>query len=215
MAELQRTYPGAQFCVSGMAVSRDIYQYAQYYIQVSVVADGQSVHEMRFLFQDASTQALDNVGGKPWIGLPAAKIDATLNAYVAEQTLTPWSGSVKAFDPLSIAKQSATYKNEGSSIDQATVSVIPVRMNDSRQYSIVSWLTTPGNNPFSTYVALKGVLVVHDPATGAVSIAENLWLTSDLVGLRAKLSFEILNLSFQRRVFGLKLGDVGLLCFAR
>jgi hypothetical protein len=179
LAQLRQSHPGAEFCVSGMALSRNIYQYPKYYVQVSARVGGKSVHEMRLLFQDASTQALDNVGDKPWVGLPAAQSEQALVDYVKSLSLTK-SSPVAKFDARAVAEKSATYAAGAADVDQATFGVMPVGMADGREYYVVSWLTKPGANPFASYTMLKGVLVVHDPETGEVWTSENLWLTSSL-----------------------------------
>lgn len=175
LAQIRADHPDVEFCTSGMILSRNIYQYPKVLIRVEAreKATGTSVKELRLLFQDASTQALDNIGVKPWVGLPKTRVDILMHDFVASLAPAPVS-SEGSFDPAAIAQNSATYKMYA--VDLATFSVMPV----APESYLVSWLTLPGGNPFANYPMLKGVLVRRDVLTGKVSLAENLWLTRDV-----------------------------------
>lgn len=170
-----------EFCVSGVAVSRNIYQYLRFYIHVDVrqAGGGKSLARYRFLYQDASVQALHNVGGKPWIAVAVEDADA-LEAQLKNRSFQPL-GSGR---PLALIKDTQTFKSDAA--DLSTLS--SVDLGDS--ILLVTWLTKPGANLYADVARTKAVLLKVEG--DMVSVAEGLWFNSEVTKtLDAALQFQV------------------------
>lgn len=159
------------FCVSGFALSKNMYQYVRSYLQIDVYDEaGARRYGFRFLFQDASTQAFHNVGGQPWNGLSPVKADGLLAAWAASTVFVPFVTAET--DPVKIAQESRTYRLNREDADLSTLSLFRLPVTDRELY-VVNWLGRSPLNPYVAPAVARAVMIAIGP-DGAVSVAENL-----------------------------------------
>jgi hypothetical protein len=174
------------YCVSSMALSKNQYQYFRYYIQIDVYYkyEPNPVRSLRFLMQDASTQAFQNIGTQPWIGLSTQGTDAVFDQVLANADFKPVSAPTIGLTTLQAAMQSTTWQKNITNMDTSTVSIFRVMTKNyglfNRSVFLVSWMTKPSNNPYATPVASQGVLLTQSD-DGQWLFAENISMFSDIL----------------------------------
>lgn len=173
--KIAREFPRAEYCVSGLPLSRNAYQYYQYYVRVDVRANegGPLVERVRFLYQDASVQAYHNTQGQPWVALDPAAVDRVFTDFVAGAAIASNEAvNTSTEELIASALASRTFRANASELDAPSLSVLRV----TPKVSVVSALTLPTANPFAGAVRPFGVLV---GAGGTVT--ENVSLSSGLL----------------------------------
>jgi hypothetical protein len=171
------------FCTSSIALSKNIYQYFKYLIQIDVYLQGSNVaaYKFRFLFQNASIQAFHNVGGQPWAGLDTSRTDQTLREFTNLAEYHPFIGTTSGLtNPIEIARKSQSFQRDGQNIDLSTLSAIPIPGNQDKQFYLVTWLTKSPENPYAGQVLTRGVLISIGPDQ-SIGIAENNFPGGDLL----------------------------------
>ena len=169
------------YCLSGLALSRNIYQNVRYYLEIDVkeASTNETKFSFRYLYQDASVQAYHNVQGQPWTGLEQSSTKSVLNAIVANAKFTPLAGVKRLENPLEAATHSATYLAAQGSVEAQTLNVIEIQSEGSSVY-LVGWMPRATGNPFAKIDAPKGLLLKLG-ANGEVLVSENVSLVSDLL----------------------------------
>lgn len=161
---IKAAVPEAQFCVSGVILSKNIYQYGKFLVAVEVNdgTSGRALHRIYFLYQDASVQAIHNVGRKPYIALPAADVDALLRTALTESMV-----QVRDIHPadslMNVVLQSDTYRRSEPPADAGSVSGVVVPGLQGDDGMLVTWVTQMPSNPYAGYALLKGLSVFRAP----------------------------------------------------
>lgn len=187
LSQAAATLSNPTYCVSGLALSRNVYQYVQYYFQIDVHSGNEEkpAYQFRFLFQNASVQAYHNYQGQPWTGLPPARVDEILNGLVRSAHFTPIATSENggaSTDPLTLAKQSKTFAASRANVDDSSISILqlPAESQSGKTVHLVTWLSQPPANPYAGFSQTMGVLIAVD-ADGTVSLAENVFPTTSIL----------------------------------
>ena len=172
--EIAKELPGAEYCVTGMPMSRNAYQYLQYFIQIDVRSAGRTHYRLRYLYQDASIQAYHNAHGQPWVAIAPATVDAVVEGALAKADFRALDSAWTT--PVEMAKLTRSYASTVSEVDEKTLSVLPL----SEDSYLVAWMTRSPANPYAG-VARTMAIVVKRGADGRPVVAENLSAASDLL----------------------------------
>ena len=178
----QEEGPDVVFCTSSIALRKNIYMYFQHLIQIDVYPKNITAptHRFRFLFQNASVQAFHNVGGQPWAGIGSAFADQTLKNLVDQAQWTSLPTLVGVENSKDIARLTSTFQKDAEKVDNDSFSAIPVSNGNGKQIFLATWLTKSGDNPFSSPIYTRGVLVAI-ATDKSVEVAENIFPEGDLL----------------------------------
>lgn len=178
MSSVKSESPQGHFCTSAVALGKDMYQNMRYYIQRDAFdANGRLMYRFHFLHQDASVQAVHNVGQKPWVALSDI---GTQNFWERTFNSVQWTAAKTCFDAVQAAKTSALYLSSAADVDEKTLTIAELGEHRSRRIKAVSWLIRPKEGVYAGFPSPKVVLVSQDPSTGDCEIAENLWVTANI-----------------------------------
>lgn len=157
--ELRAQDRDVRFCVSGVMLSKNIYQYGRFLIAIEAINPaGRATHRFYFLYQDASVQAIHNVGRRPYIALPRRDVDQILTE--ARAGAADLTRELPFEDVIQGVRASRTYTSAAPESDPTTMSGIAVPSEDgSARELFVTWMTRTPANPFAGYALLKGVSV--------------------------------------------------------
>ncbi len=175
-----------EYCVSGVALSRNIYQYVKYLFLVEVREKGQEKarFQFHFLFQSASIQSYHNMNGQPWTGLQQSDVQNTFDAMLKGAQFQKLGKEANEMSLLEIAQKSATFASTQAEFDHNSLSVIRISEKDSKsgadQAYLVSWMTLPSVNPFTSSTRTLGVLISRN-ADGSTSLSEKVLVVRELL----------------------------------
>lgn len=160
IGEIENSVPQAQYCVSGVILSKNIYQYGKFLISIEVYdgATNRVLNRMYFLYQDASVQAIHNVGGKPYVALPRIAVEDILQKALTE-SITKTHDISPAESLMNVVQTSETYRGSQPAPDVSSISALEVPGGGL----IITWLTQLPSNPYAGYALLKGLSIDRAP----------------------------------------------------
>lgn len=169
-----------KICVTGWPVSKNQYQYFRFLMLATTDAN----ETFAFLYQDASTQANHNVGGKAWVGLSPAQVTsvfekikasageplATLNLHPSvQETVIAYLASAPAYK----------YKLDLNTFSFAALPGLD--KNGEKNYLVVWFDKLVGSNPFTQYPISHAMLVVVNESQAPTASLHKVSLLSDVV----------------------------------
>ncbi len=158
-------------CSQMIALEKDDYQYYRYLVRLDVHSQTKNQHyQFFFFFQDSSTQAFHNHGGKPWIGLDAEtiirftkKIDIALLSRL-NPILSPVHVETFNYDEnrsvASIIENSNTFSKLGSLVVKSTLSTLS--FSESKGLATVMKRTSSSANVFTNQESVDGIFYQID-----------------------------------------------------
>ena|GEM_PF-3696245 len=158
-------------CSQMIALEKDDYQYYRYLVRLDVHSQTKNQnYQFFFFFQDSSTQAFHNHGGKPWIGLDAKTIVRFTKEIdiVFLSRLNPAASSAHVetlnYDEnrtvASIIENSNTFSKLGSLVVNSTLSTL--RFSERTGLATVMKRTSSSANVFTNQESVDGIFYQID-----------------------------------------------------
>lgn len=150
------------YCVSGIALTKNIYQYYKTLLVVKLAMRDGSYLSVPLIIQMASVQAFENRGPKPWTGLDPKDLTAAANALQAKSNLQSLANPTTVAD---FKAQITAESNQGPSnviADGTYLGDIPLSTDPSTGSTLVliSQITNVSTgNIFTSAYSARGWLV--------------------------------------------------------
>lgn len=155
---LLRSSGATRVCVTGMAVSKNIYQYHEFLVVIEI--EGETKRVLPMIFQAASIQAYENYVSKPWLGFARADLRRIVKDTVGHLSFTD-NGAIES--PLDLPLLPATQNADASSKSYVH---IPDLEEGFETYLVSQLRSLDTGNPFTTQNLLDVAVVQVEKSSG-------------------------------------------------